>query len=127
MNSFELAKEFLASRRYRIVEEDSTDGHISFRYQMNTIHFWGSEDDEKFLVVTLTNFTEVTEENLAQVKENCHQINREVKLVKLYTINDCILAAAENYYMAAEDFNFQFKNALGHLVAAKVMYQKLEE
>ena len=127
MSTFELAKAFLTSHRYQILDEDSSDGHIAFRFQINTIHFWGNPDDEHFFFMTLPNFTDVTDENIAQVKENCHQINKEAKLVKLYILNDVILAAAEVYYMAEEDFNFQMKNALKHLVAAKTMYKKLEE
>jgi hypothetical protein len=61
------------------------------------------------------------------VKEKCHEVNREVKLAKLYTINDVVLAATEVYYLAEEDFMFQIKNALGHLVAAKVMFNQLGE
>ena len=116
MNTFELAKAFLASHRYQILDEDSSDGHIAFRFQINTIHFWGNPDDEHFFFMTLPNFTDVTDENIAQAK-----------LVKLYILNDVVLAAAEVYYMAEEDFNFQMKNALKHLVVAKTMYKKLEE
>jgi len=127
MSTFELAKEFIASQRYQLLDEDSSDGHISFRFQMNTIHFWGNSDDEHFIFMTLPNFAEVTEENIAQVKENCHQVNKEIKLVKLYVLNNIVLAAAEVYYLAKEDFNCQMLNALKHLVAAKVMYKKLDE
>lgn len=127
MSTFELAKELIASRRYQILDEDSSDGHIAFRFQMNTIHFWGNSEDENFFFMTLPNFTDVTEENIAQVKENCHQINKEAKLVKLYVLNDVILAAAEVYYIAEDDFKFQMLNALKLLVAAKVMYKKLDE
>lgn len=127
MGTFELAKEFIANQRYQVLDEDGTDGHIAFRYQMNTIHFWGNPDDEHFFFMTLPNFTDVTEDNLSQVKENCHQVNREAKLVKLYILNDVILVASEVYYLAEDDFKFQMKNALKHLVAAKVMYKKLEE
>lgn len=127
MNTFELAKAFIESHRYQIVDEDSSDGHITFRFQLNTILFWGKPDDEHFFFMTLPNFTDVTEENLAQVKENCHQINREAKMVKLYLLEDAIVAATEIYYMAESDFNFQMDNALKHLVAAKVMYKRLDE
>lgn len=127
MSTFELAKEFIASQRYQMLDEDSSDGHIAFRFQMNTIHFWGNSEDEHFFFMTLPNFTDVTEENIAQVKENCHQINKEAKLVKLYVLNDVILAAAELYFMEQEDFNFQMKIALKHLVSAKVMYGKLDK
>lgn len=127
MNTFELAKAFIESHRYQIVDEDSSDGHITFRFQLNTILFWGKPDDEHFFFMTLPIFTDVTEENLAQVKENCHQINREAKMVKLYLLEDAIVAATEIYYMAESDFNFQMDNALKHLVAAKVMYKRLDE
>ena len=127
MSTFELAKDFIASQRYQILDEDSSDGHIAFRFQMNTIHLWGTSEDEHFFFMTLPNFTDVTEDNITRVKENCHQINKEAKLVKLYILNDVILAAAEVYYLAEEDFKFQILNALKHLVAAKVMYKKLEE
>ena len=127
MSTFELAKEFIASRRYQRLYEDSSDGHVAFRFQMNTIHFWGNSEDEHFFFMTLPNFTDVTAENIAQVKENCHQINKEAKLVKLYVLDDVILAAAEVYYLAEDDFKFQMLNALNHLVAAKVMYKKLDE
>lgn len=127
MSTFELAKEFIANQRYRMLGEDRSDGHIAFRFQMNTIHFWANNEDEHFFFMTLPNFTDVTEENIARVKENCHQINEEVRLVKLYVLNDVILAAAEVYYLAEDDFKFQMMNALKHLVAAKVMYRELNE
>lgn len=127
MSTFELAKNFIAAQRYQIIEEDPSDGHISFRFQMNTIHIWANFNDEHFFFMTLPNFTDVTPENMAQVKENCHQINKEAKLIKFYILDDVILASAEIYYLAEEDFKFQIMNALRHLVAAKVMYRKLEE
>ena len=127
MSTFELAKKFIANQRYLVLDENSSDNHIAFRFQMNTIHFWGNSEDEHFFFMTLPNFTDVTEENIAQVKENCHQINKEAKLVKFYVLNDVILAAAEVYYLAEDNFNFQMLNALKHLVAAKVMYKKLDE
>ena len=125
MDTFGLAKELINDKRYQILDEDSSDGHIAFRFQMNTIHFWSNDEDEHFFCVTLPNFVDVTEENIAQVKENCHQINKDAKLVKLYVLNDVILAATELYYLTQEDFNFQMLNALKHLVAAKQMYKKL--
>jgi hypothetical protein len=127
MSTFELIKAFLVCHQYQILDEDGSDGHIAFRFQMNTIHFWANKDDEHFFFMTLPNFADVTEENIAQVKEKCHQINKEMKMVKMYILNDVILASAEIYYLAALDFNFQVKNALEHLIAAKVMYKKLEE
>lgn len=127
MNTFELAKKYLTSQRYQVLEENCTDEHIVFRYQMNTFHFWGNPNDEHFFVILLPNFAEVTKENIGQVKENCHQINKDARMVKLYVLDDVILAAAEIFYLAEEDFIFQIRNALKHLKMAKVMYNKLNE
>lgn len=77
--------------------------------------------------MTLPNFTNVTKDNIERVKENCHRVNLEAKLVKLYILNDVIVAAAEVYYLAEDDFRFQMLNSLRHLVAAKAMYGRLEE
>lgn len=127
MCTFEFAKAFIAKQQYRILEEDLQNLHIAFRYQMNTIHFWGNLDDEHFFLMVLPGFTDVTEENMWQVKEKCHRINKEAKLVKLYVLNDTVLFSVEAYYLAEDDFRFQMTNALKHLVAAKVMYKKSDE
>lgn len=127
MNTFELAKDFVASRRYEVLGEDSSDGHLAFRYQMNTIHFWGKYEDEHFFFLTLPNFDEVTEANLAQIEAKCYQITKEIKIAKMYVLGDVVLAAVETCYMSAEDFGFQMQNALRHLVAAKIMYIKQEK
>lgn len=123
MGTFELAKEYITSRRYKVLDEDG--GHIAFRFQMNTIHFVGYSDDSHFFYLSLPCMDEVTGDNLAQIKEKCHIINRDAKLVKLYILNDILVAAAEIYYLAQEDFIFQMSNALKHLVGAKAMYSKL--
>ena len=127
MDTFDLAKEFISNKRYRIMDEDKESGHIAFRYQMNTIHFWANSENTNFFIMTLPNFADVTKGNISQVKEICHQVNKDAKLIKLYLLNDVILASAEVYYLAKDDFDFQMNNALRHLVAGKVMYKKIEQ
>lgn len=126
MDTFDLAKEYISSKRYQIMNDDRSSGHIAFRYQMNTIHFWANSEDTDFFIMTLSNFADVTKDNVSQVKEICHQVNKDAKLIKLYLLNDVILASAEVYYLAKDDFEFQMQNALRHLVAGKVMYKKIE-
>lgn len=126
MNTFELAKECIKNLQYQILEEDCEDGYIAFRYQMNTMHFWANNDDH-FFFVTLPNFVDITSENIEQVIENCHEVNKAVKLVKLYVLNTVILASAEMFYLEEEDFRFQLNNALKLLVEAKVKYKRLNE
>ena len=125
MKSIEFAKEYVSKQGFKLL--DDSDEHIAFRYQMNVIHLWGNEEEENFFFMTLPNFTDVTPENMSHVKELCHKINMQMKQVKLYILNDVILAAAELYFMEQEDFYFQMKIALQHLVSAKVMYGKLDK
>ena len=127
MNTFELVKKIIKNRQYQILEEDSADGYMAFRYQMNTMHFWANNDDHHFFFVTLPNFVDITSENIEQVIENCHQVNKAVKSVKLYVLNSVILAVAEMFYLAEEDFVFQLENALKLLVEANVKYKRLNE
>lgn len=127
MDTFDLAKEYISSKRYQIMNDDRSSGHIAFRYQMNTIHFWANSEDTDFFIMTLPNFADVTKDNVSQVKEICHQVNKDAKLIKLYLLNDVILASAEVYYLAKDDFDFQINNALRHLVAGKVMYKNIEQ
>lgn len=127
MDTFDLAKEYISSKRYQIMNDDRSSGHIAFRYQMNTIHFWANSEDTDFFIMTLSNFADVTKDNVSQVKEICHQVNKDAKLIKLYLLNDVILASAEVYYLAKDDFEFQINNALRHLLAGKVMYKKIEQ
>jgi len=56
----------------------------------------------------------------------CHKLNEQMKQVKLYTINDAIIAASEFYYMEEDDLAYQFKSSLSSVIAAKVNYRKFE-
>lgn len=124
MKSIELAMEYLAANNYRIVSHD--DSHIIFRYRMNTLCFWKNDSDEHFFVLMLPRLDEVTGENRRHVSELCMKVNAGIKQVKLYLLDDAVMAAAELYSMAADDFAFQFGRALQNLVAAKVMYRKMD-
>lgn len=127
MTTLELAQEFIAAQRYKLVSVDSEEGHIAFRYQMNTIHLWQGNEDDHFIFMTMSGFADTAEEDIDSIKEKCHQINRQVKLVKMYLLDEIVLVAAEVYYLAKEDFEYQMKNALKHLISAKITYRKLGE
>lgn len=124
MNCVDFAREYITNQGFKIT--DSEDDHIGFRYQMNEIRFWGNED-ENFFYVMLPGFTEVTPENVNHVKELCHEVNLQMKLVKLYVLHGIIIASVEAFFMGQEDFNFQLKTALRYLIAAKVKYEELDK
>ena len=123
-NKLELIKKVLEIGKYKVVEED--EDQITIRFQMNQLHIYPSSEDDQFVTVLLPNFTEVTEENFAEVVMRCHKLNQQMKQVKLYTFNKVIIAAAEFYYMEEADLAYQLKIAFNSVVAAKVNYRKLD-
>ena len=117
-------KNYEAEGKYKIQEEDGEQ--ITIRYQLKSIHIFPSSDDDQFVSVLLPNFADVTEESYIDVVMRCHKLNEQMKQVKLYTINDVLIASAEFYYMEENDLAYQLKIALNSVVAAKVNYRKLE-
>ena len=122
--NYELIKKIIEDGKYKVLEDDGE--HITIRYQLNVLHVSPSQGDDNFVSVLLPNFADVTEENFAEVVMRCHKLNEQMKQVKLYTINDVIIAASEFYYMDEEDLVYQFKMSLSSVIAAKVNYRKFD-
>ena len=127
MKSFELAKEYLQSKQYKIFDEDGSQGYLLFGYQLNKLQFFGDDSDDNYYSISLVMFDDVTEENRQYIIEKCHCVNKDAKQVKMYIIDNVLIVAAEVYYLSEEDFKFQMKIALNNLVAAKVRYNKLDK
>ena len=122
---YELAKELIGEWKYKVIDDDGDC--LTIRYQMNTIHICPNSDDTNFIAMILPNFANVNEDNFSEVIMNCHKLNEKMKQVKYYTINDCIIASCEFYFMGKEDLAFQMKTAFSNLVAAKVNYKKISD
>ena len=120
--NYELLKKVVEDSKYKVLEDDGE--HIIIRYQLNSIHLCPSSDDDRFVSILLPNFAEVTEDNYADVVTQCHKLNEQMKQVKLYTVNDVIIAAAEFYYQGKKDLAYQVKIGLSSVIAAKVSYNK---
>ena len=120
--NYEMIKKVVEDGKYKVLEDDGE--HIIIRYQLNSIHLCPSSDDDRFVSILLPNFADVTEENFADVVMRCHKLNEQMKQVKLYTINDVIIAAAEFYYLGKKDLAYQVKVGLNSVIAAKVSYHK---
>ena len=120
--NYELLKKVVEDSKYKVLEDDGE--HIIIRYQLNSIHLCPSSDDDRFVSILLPNFAEVTEDNYADVVTQCHKLNEQMKQVKLYTVNDVIIAAAEFYYQGKKDLAYQVQIGLSSVVAAKVSYNK---
>ena len=122
---YELLKKVVEDGKYKVLDEDGE--HIIIRYQLNSIHICPNESDDHFVAILLPNFADVTEDNFVDVVMRCHKLNEQMKQIKLYTINDIIIAASEFFYLEEEDLAYQLKIALNNLVAAKVSYRNLDK
>ena len=123
--TYNLVKEIIESWKYKVLEDDGE--HIIIRYQMNVIHICPNEEDETFVSILLPNFDDVTDENYPEIVMRCHKLNEKLKQIKLYTVNDVIIAASEFFYMEKDDLAFQMKLALNNLIAAKVSERSLDK
>ncbi len=122
---YDLIKKIITDEGYK-VEEEEIDEFITVRYQLNSIHVCPTAD-VRFVSVILPNFAEVNEENYPKVVMCCNKLNEELKQVKLFTINDTIIAAYEFFFMEEEDLAFHIEQAMHCLIEAKVAYHKLEK
>ena len=123
--NYELIQKIIKDGKYKVA--DSDEGQIVIRYQLNSIHVCPSKGDDQFVSVMLPNFAVVTEDNFSDVVMRCHKLNEQMKLAKLYTVSDVIVATAEFFFLGEEDLAYQFKIALNSVIAAKVGYEKLEK
>ena len=119
--TYNLVKEIIEAWQYKVVEDDGEQ--IIIRYQMNVIHICPNEEDDTFVTLLLPKFDDVTDGNYSEVVMRCHKLNEKLKQIKLYTVNDVIVAASEFFYMGKEDLAFQMRLALTNLIAAKVSYR----
>ena len=122
--NYNLVKKAVEDGKYKILEDDGES--IIICYQMNSIYICPDKDDDGFVAVLLSNFADLTDENTTEVMMRCHKLNIKMKMVKLYTVKDVVVASAEFYYIGRRDLGHQITMALNSLVAAKVSYRKLE-
>ena len=122
--NYELIQKVVKDGKYKVLEDDGE--HIVIKYQLNSIHICPSSEEDRFVSILLPNFADVTEENFPDVVMRCHKLNETMKQVKLYTINDVLIAGAEFFYMEEGDLAYQVKIALNSVLAAKVNYRKID-
>lgn len=122
--NYELIQKVIKDGKYKVLEDDGEN--IIIKYQLNSIHICPSSEEDQFVTILLSNFADVTEDNFPDVVMRCHKLNETMKQVKLYTVDDVLIAGAEFFYMEEEDLAYQVKIALNSVLAAKVNYKKLD-
>ena len=122
--NYELIQKVIKDGKYKVLEDDGEN--IIIKYQLNSIHICPSSEEDQFVTILLSNFADVTEDNFPDVVMRCHKLNETMKQVKLYTVDDVLIAGAEFFYMEEEDLAYQVKIDLNSVLAAKVNYKKLD-
>jgi hypothetical protein len=123
MATFELLQKIIDNLGYKVIEDNGE--RLVFNYQFSSVHLWTNDDDDHFIVMAITGFAEVNEDNFADIIMKCHKLNEELKQVKFYTINDTIIVTAEFYFLEEKDLEYQIKHALSNLASAKGKFKQL--
>lgn len=118
-------KKAIEAGKYKVL--DDNEEQFTIRYQLNSIHICPSAGDDHFVSIMLPIFADVTKDNFTDVVMRCHKLNGQLKQVKLYLINDIIIAAAEFYYQGIKDLTYQIKVGLNNVISAKVSYLKQDK
>lgn len=122
--NYELIRKVIEDGKYKVQEDDGEQ--LVIRYQLNSIQICPSDGDDHFVSIMLSNFVEINEDNYVDIILRCHKLNAQLKQVKLYTMNDTIIAAAEFYYHGKRDLAYQIRIGVKSVIAAKVNYYKLD-
>lgn len=78
---------------------DESDGEVTFKREGLTYSFYPDENDETFFALRLPAIYDVTEENKAAVLEAIDKVNKDLKVVKLYTLADKTVFVAFEIFM----------------------------
>lgn len=104
--------------------EVDPDGDISFKHEGLTFVVLLTEDDPEYYQVLLPNFWPLESEAERQVALHaCDEINRAVKLVKLYTVEGNLFAGVESAYDTSEAFLAHLPQAVAYLQDAARMFR----
>ncbi|MBQ3732339.1 MAG: YbjN domain-containing protein [Bacteroidales bacterium] len=71
------------------------DGDIIFKYQMLTFIYFENDEDEKFFRLALPGIYDVTEDNRISVLEAANEVNKRLKVAKVFIPNNDVWVSAE--------------------------------
>jgi hypothetical protein len=71
------------------------DGEIIFKYQMLTFIYFENDEDEKFFRLALPGIYDVTEDNRISVLEAANEVNKRLKVAKVFIPNNDVWVSAE--------------------------------
>lgn len=96
-------KAFLAGKGYS--PEIDSDGDVKFRYNDRNYYITLHEGDEKFFrIATIGKLTLTSEESINQVYAICHDITKDVKISKVYWLDDYLWTSTELLLNNPDDY-----------------------
>ena len=103
------------------------DNDIVFKYQMLTFIFFNSDEDGIFFRLSLPGIYDVTDENRVAVLEAMNEVNKMVKVVKLFIPNDDVWASTEITMDSTPVLDDMVPHLLNILIGArKIFYDQIE-
>ena len=103
------------------------DNDIVFKYQMLTFVFFNSDEDGIFFRLSLPSIYDVTDENRVAVLEAMNEVNKMVKVVKLFIPNDDVWASTEITMDSTPVLDDMVPHLLNILIGArKIFYDQIE-
>ena len=103
------------------------DNDIVFKYQMLTFVFFNNDEDGIFFRLSLPGIYDVTDENRVAVLEAMNEVNKMVKVVKLFIPNDDVWASTEITMDSTPVLDDMVPHLLNILIGArKIFYDQIE-
>ena len=124
MTKKEMILEAIESLGYKPHIDD--DGDICVRYQMKSIFFLTSQEEEQYVSAILPQFSEVNEGEETLTLAVCNKVSREVKLVKVYidqTLKN-VTASCVFFYTDMDSLKNNVEHSLNILGMARSAYHK---
>jgi hypothetical protein len=118
--------DILAAEGYRPQMDE--DGDVIFKSEGLTFVIITEEEDEEYVSLVLPNFWSIeSEEELARVLKAANEVNRSIKVVKIFVRKDGknTWAAVEMFVKSPESFNLVFERALRALKGAVARFAEL--
>lgn len=103
------------------------DGDVFVRFQMKTIYFMTSNDDEPYVGALLPQFAEFEEGQEPLIFAVCNKVTRDVKLAKAYIDENqtTVSAACEFFFSDQESLNLSVEHSLIILGMIRSTFQKM--
>lgn len=111
MSKAEIYFEYLKEEGY--VPHYDSDGDIVFKSEGLTYLLFASEDDEAYFRMSLPNFWKIeSEEERQRALAVACRVNAELKVVKIYPVEDNVWASVELLFDPPDGFKPVFSRAL---------------